>query len=208
MDSTASQPVDVAANSVAVEGRTAAQRQVSWDKIRELLPHTQSAEDKTRRIALFRQFDTNNSTRLTYDEFYRGCKDILHLDTITTHLGFIVKDSFDRARALGNSIGGGQGSPDYVEFLEFRMLLSFVYNLLEMTMMFDTLDFFPDGFIRFDEFQASRETIKSWGYDIPDLEAAWKELDANGSGQASFEEFCVWAKAHKLDIDGDPNNLL
>lgn len=192
-------------SSKSTADKTAAERREAWEKIRAIVPRSRSAEDKARRIELFKQFDTNNSGKLTMAETYTGCIDILHLNDFTSHARDIVKRAFNKAKDMGNK-AEGTGSEDFVEFLEFRLMLCYIYDYLELTVMFDEIDTSGNGIIDPKEFKEALPKIEQWGLKIENADAAFKEIDGNGSGQITFDEFAAWASAKKLDVDGDPDN--
>ncbi|KPI87939.1 putative flagellar calcium-binding protein [Leptomonas seymouri] len=187
------------------EGKSAAERRAVWGSVRQSLPRLKTAVDKERRIALFKEFDKNNSGKLSMEEVYKGCVNVLHLDEFTTRLRDIVKRAFNKAKDMGTK-ERNEGSSDFVEFLEFRLLLCYIYDYFELTVMFDEIDTSGNMLIDANEFQKAVPKIAEWGLEISDPDAVFKEIDDNGSGQITFDEFAVWAAAHKLDADGDPDN--
>ncbi|KAL7700751.1 flagellar calcium-binding protein [Lotmaria passim] len=187
------------------EDKTAAERKVAWEKIRERLPRRKTPEDKERRIELFKKFDQNNTNRLSVEEVYEGCVDILHLDEFTTRLRDIVKRAFNKAKEMGTK-DRGAGSDKFVEFLEFRLMLCYIYDYFELTVMFDEIDTSGNMLIDAKEFKKAVPRIQEWGVKIEDPDAVFKEIDNNGSGQITFDEFAAWAAAHKLDADENPDN--
>ena len=188
------------------ECKTAAERKAAWEGIRQRLPRRKTPEDKERRIELFKKFDKNNTNRLTLEEVYEGCVSILHLDEFTTRLRDIVKRAFNKAKEMGTK-DRGAGSDKFVEFLEFRLMLCYIYDYFELTVMFDEIDTSGNMLIDAKEFKKAVPRIQEWGVKIEDPDAVFKEIDSNGSGQMTFDEFAAWASAHKLDADGDPDNM-
>ncbi|KPA77906.1 putative flagellar calcium-binding protein [Leptomonas pyrrhocoris] len=187
------------------EGKTAAERKAAWESIRQRLPRQKTAEDKERRIELFKKFDQNGSGKLTFEETYKGCVSVLHLDEFTTRLRDIVKRAFNKAKDMGTK-ERNSGSEQFVEFLEFRLMLCYIYDYFELTIMFDEIDTSGNMLIDAKEFKKAAPKIAEWGVKISDPDAVFKEIDDNGSGQITFDEFAAWASAHKLDVDGDPDN--
>lgn len=184
------------------EAKTRDERKASWDKIKAILPRTKSAEDKERRVNLWKQFDQNASGRLSLAEVDAAARDILHLDDFTSRLSSILIRAFNQA----NSQGANRGSADYVEFLEFRLLLCYIYDFFELQVMFDEVDSSHDGRISLEEFTKALPLIEKWGLKIADADATFKEVDTDGAGMILFSEFAGWASAKKLDADGDPDN--
>lgn len=187
------------------EGKTAAERKAAWEGIRQRLPRRKTAEDKARRIELFKKFDQNNTGKLSMEETYKGCVEILHLDEFTTRLRDIVKRAFNKAKDMGTK-DRDAGSAQFVEFLEFRLMLCYIYDYFELTVMFDEIDTSGNMLIDAKEFKKAAPKITEWGVKITDADAVFKEIDDNGSGQVTFDEFAAWASARKLDADGDPDN--
>ncbi|KAH9588651.1 EF-hand domain [Trypanosoma melophagium] len=188
------------------EGKSAQDRKVAWERIRQVIPREKTAEAKQRRIDLFKKFDKNNSGKLSYDEVYNGCLNVLKLDEFTTRLRDITKRAFNKAKDMGNKVEN-KGSEDFVEFLEFRLFLCYVYDYFELTVMFDEIDTSGNMLIDEKEFKKAVPKLEKWGAKIDDPKKVFKELDKNGSGSVTFDEFAAWASAHKLDVDGDPDNV-
>jgi calcium-binding protein 1/2/4/5 len=184
------------------EGKSRDERKSSWEKIKAVLPRTKSAEDKERRVALWKQFDQNASGRLSLAEVDAAAREILHLDDFTSRLSSILIRAFNQA----NGQGANRGSADYVEFLEFRLLLCYIYDYFELQVMFDEVDSSDDGRVSREEFAKALPLIEKWGLKIDDADATFNEVDTDGAGMILFSEFAAWASAKKLDADGDPDN--
>lgn len=187
------------------EAKTAAERKLAWQRIRAALPRQRTAEDKQRRVDLFKRFDESGNGKLSYSEVYSGCVTILKLDEFTAHLSDIVKRAFNKAKDMGTKVEG-EGSSDFVEFLEFRLLLCYIYDYFEVMIMFDEIDTSGNMLIEKKEFEKAQKRIAEWGVEMTDPEKTFKLLDKNGSGTVTFDEFAAWASAKKLDADGDPDN--
>ncbi|KEG08379.1 flagellar calcium-binding protein [Trypanosoma grayi] len=188
------------------DGKTAEDRKVAWERIRQAIPREKTPEAKQRRIDLFKKFDKNGTGKLSYDEVYDGCLQLLKLDEFTTRLHDITKRAFNKAKDMGNK-AENTGSEDFVEFLEFRLMLCYVYDYFELTVMFDEIDKSGNMLIDEKEFEEAVPKLEQWGAKITDSKAVFKELDKNGSGAVTFDEFAAWASALKLDVDGDPDNV-
>ncbi|ORC89921.1 flagellar calcium-binding protein [Trypanosoma theileri] len=188
------------------EGKSAQDRKVAWERIRQAIPREKTPEAKQRRIDLFKKFDKNNSGKLSYNEVYEGCLNVLKLDEFTSRLRDITKRAFNKAKDMGNKVEN-KGSEDYVEFLEFRLFLCYVYDYFELTVMFDEIDTSGNMLLDENEFKKAAPKLEEWGAKIDDPSKVFKELDKNGSGAVTFDEFAAWASARKLDVDGDPDNV-
>jgi calcium-binding protein 1/2/4/5 len=184
------------------ESKSRDERKNAWDKVKAVLPRTKSTEDKNRRIDLWKQFDQNGSGRLSLAEVDAACRNVLHLDEFTSRLSSILIRAFNQA----NGMGANRGSADYVEFLEFRLLLCYIYDYFELQVMFDEVDTSDDGRVSREEFEKAVPLIEKWGLKLADADATFKEVDTDGHGMILFSEFAAWASAKKLDADGDPDN--
>jgi len=67
--------------------------------------------------------------------------------------------------------------------------------------MFTRLDKSGDRRLTLAEFTQALPTLEKWGICIPDTQAAFKEIDANGGGFVLFDEFVGWAMMKNLDLD-------
>ncbi|RNF02712.1 flagellar calcium-binding protein, partial [Trypanosoma conorhini] len=121
------------------DGKSATDRKVAWERIRQTIPREKTAEAKQRRIDLFKKFDKNDTGKLSYDEVYNGCIEVLKLDEFTSRVRDITKRAFNKAKDLGSKLEN-KGSEDFVEFLEFRLMLCYLYDYFELTVMFDEID--------------------------------------------------------------------
>ncbi|CBZ25271.1 putative flagellar calcium-binding protein [Leishmania mexicana MHOM/GT/2001/U1103] len=188
------------------EGKTAAERKVAWEKICQNLPRQRTPEDKERRSDLFKKFSQNDTEKLTMEEVYQGCVRILQLDEFTTRLHDIVKRAFNKAKSMANTAGDCQGDDEFVEFLEFRLMLCYIYDYFKLTVMFDEIDTSGNMLVDAKELKAAVPKIGEWGLVIEDPDTVFKQIDDNGSGQVSFNEFASWATARKLDADEEAND--
>ena len=50
------------------------------------------------------------------------------------------------------------------------------------------MDTSGDGRVSIDEFGKSLDLIRSWGVEVVDVEAAFKDVDADGGGSVLFDE--------------------
>mmetsp|Transcript_12184 Transcript_12184/g.23118 ORF Transcript_12184/g.23118 Transcript_12184/m.23118 type:complete len:115 (+) Transcript_12184:1-345(+) len=111
-----------------------------------------------------------------------------------------------RAFEKANGMGQNRGNGDFVEFLEFRLMLCYIYDYMELYTMFDEVDSSDDGRVSLDEFKKAVPLIEKWGLKMPNPDAVFQEIDKDKGGMILFEEFAQWATDKKLDADGDPDN--
>ncbi|KAF8288679.1 Flagellar calcium-binding protein [Trypanosoma cruzi] len=87
-------------------------------------------------------------------------------------------------------------------------MLCYIYRFFELTVMFDEIDASGKHAGRRGGVQARRApSLRRGAAKVEDPAALFKELDKNGTGSVTFDEFAAWASAVKLDADGDPDNV-
>ena len=96
-----------------------------------------------------------------------------------------------------------KGNDDYVELTEFRTLLLYLRQYLELYVMFDEIDTDDDKRIEEKEFGRAVALIERWGVKVADAGVLFREIDADGGGKVLFDEFAHWAIKNKLDLDDD-----
>lgn len=149
---------------------------------------------------MFRQMDLNNNGCLSLAELDGGVIDALGCRDL-----FNVKPVLIRAFNAAKNLTGDQEGvmADYVQFEEFRALLSYLRQYFEYWVMFDRIDTSSDRRVNFEEFQQALGEIKKWGVEVADPVAAFNEIDMDGHGMILFDEFANWAISHSLDLEDD-----
>ena len=178
-------------------------KHIDWNAIHARLPTSRTAEDKKKRMTMFMQFDPNSNGYLSLAEVDKGCRDILGLHEIFDAKPVIMR-AFQAAKSANdkNNKKGGHG-PDYIEKCEFRLLLVYLRQYLELWQMFSEIDDSGDRRVEFAEFKKALPKLESWGVKISDPEAAFREIDTNGGGIILFDEFAHWALEKGLDLEDD-----
>mmetsp|Transcript_110337 Transcript_110337/g.308421 ORF Transcript_110337/g.308421 Transcript_110337/m.308421 type:complete len:182 (+) Transcript_110337:83-628(+) len=175
---------------------------IDWAAIREKLPTEKTADQQAKRSEIFNSFDENGTGYLSLAEVDKGCRDVLGLYEI-----FECKKVIMRAFQAAKSVSAGKVSddrgPDYVEKVEFRLLLVYIRKYFEVWQMFEDLDSGDDNRISLDEFKAAVPKMEAWGVKIDDPDATFAEIDSNGGGQLLFSEFADWAIKKGLDLEDD-----
>ena len=173
-----------------------------WEGLIQRLPVKKTVEDRTKRLQLWKAIDMNGNGFVSLAEFDRGVRDVLNLPNI-----FSLKKVLIRAfNASKEKIKGkSKHSKDYVEWLEFRILLVYLRQYFEYYVMFCRIDTSDDFKIDFNEFKKALPTLEKWGVKITDPKAEFKKIDENNSGSIMFEEFCEFAIKKNLDLEDDDN---
>ena len=172
----------------------------NWDKLLQSLPIKKTVEDRKKRKKIWDAIDMNKNGYVSLAEFDRGVRDVLNLPQI-----FSLKKVLMRAyQASKDKIKGkAKYSKDYVEWLEFRILLVYLRQYFEYYVMFCRIDTSDDCKINLKEFKKALPTLEKWGIKMKNPEAEFKKIDHNNSGSIMFDEFCEFAIKKNLDLEDD-----
>jgi len=187
----------------AVAEKDAETRKTEWERVRELLPVKKDDENKEKRKKLFDQFDPNGNGKLSLAEIDSACQKILELERFTNNLQPILIRAYNAAKTLQKK----EKDDEFVEFIEFRMLLCYIYHYFELMVMFDEIDASDDRRVTIEEFKKAVPLVEKWGLKVSDPEATFKKMDSNGGGVVLFEEFCDFGTKQKLNADGQVGNF-
>ena len=171
-----------------------------WEGLLQRLPIKKTAEERAKRRKIWDAIDMNGNGYVSLAEFDRGVRDVLNLPKI-----FSLKKVLIRAfNAAKNKIKGkSKHSDDYVEWLEFRILLVYLRQYFEYYVMFCRIDTSDDFKVDINEFKKAIPTLEKWGVKITDPVAEFKKIDNNNSGSIMFDEFCEYAIKKNLDLEDD-----
>ena len=171
-----------------------------WEGLLKRLPIKKTVEERTKRRQLWNAIDMNGNGYISLAEFDRGVRDVLNLPHI-----FSLKKVLIRAyNASKNKIKGkAKHSGDYVEWLEFRILLVYLRQYFEYYAMFCSIDTSDDFKVDINEFKKAVPILEKWGVKITDPNAEFKKIDTNNSGSIMFDEFCEYAIKKNLDLEDD-----
>ena len=171
-----------------------------WEGLLQRLPIKKTVEERKKRRQLWNAIDMNGNGYISLAEFDRGVRDVLNLPKI-----FSLKKVLIRAfNAAKNKIKGkSKHSDDYVEWLEFRILLVYLRQYFEYYVMFCRIDTSDDFKVDINEFKKAIPTLEKWGVKITDPVAEFKKIDNNNSGSIMFDEFCEYAIKKNLDLEDD-----
>ena len=171
-----------------------------WDGFLKSLPIKKTVEDRAKRKKMWKAIDMNGNGYLSLAEFDRGVRDVLNLPHIFT-LKKVLMRAFNASK---NRIKGkSKYSNDYVEWLEFRILLVYLRQYFEYYVMFCRIDTSDDFKVSLSEFKKALPSLEKWGVKINDPGAEFKKIDKNNSGSIMFDEFCEYAIKKNLDLEDD-----
>lgn len=177
-------------------------KKIDLAAIQEKLPIENTEEEKTKRSELFQQFDPNGNGYLSLAEIDKGCRDVLGLYELFECKKVIMR-AYQAAKQIHNGKSSTSIGADYVERVEFRMLLVYLSKYFELWQMFDQIDSGDDSRVNLEEFKTAVPHIEAWGVKIDDPDAAFAEIDTNGGGQILFAEFADWAIKKELALESD-----
>ena len=171
-----------------------------WDGFLKSLPIKKTVEDRAKRKKMWKAIDMNGNGYLSLAEFDRGVRDVLNLPHIFT-LKKVLMRAFNASK---NRIKGkSKYSNDYVEWLEFRILLVYLRQYFEYYVMFCRIDTSDDFKVSLSEFKKALPSLEKWGVKITDPGVEFKKIDKNNSGSIMFDEFCEYAIKKNLDLEDD-----
>ena len=129
-----------------------------WEGLLKRLPIKKTVEERTKRRQLWNAIDMNGNGYISLAEFDRGVRDVLNLPHI-----FSLKKVLIRAyNASKNKIKGkAKHSGDYVEWLEFRILLVYLRQYFEYYAMFCRIDTSDDFKVDINEFKKACQFWKN-----------------------------------------------
>jgi hypothetical protein len=144
----------------------------------------------------------NGNGHLSLAEVDRAIQQSLNCEQL-----FNVKPVLIRAFNAAKNVGGNQTGvmADFVQYKEFRTLLSYLRQYFEFWVMFDRIDTSDDRRISFEEFQQAVEMVQKWGVTITDPRETFEEIDQDGHGMILFDEFANWCIVKSLDLEDDDN---
>ena len=169
-----------------------------WNSLNENIPLDDSKEGKLERINLFKEIDVNANGTLSINEIFIVIKEKLKVDNI--HLKSAVFKSFETIRLLRNEKNKLKPEDNFIIFSEFKRFLVYLKQYFEYYQMFDLIDSDDSKKIDIYEFEAALPFIKKWGLNVEDVKKTFSQIDDNGSGVITFDEFCFWAIKNSLKI--------
>lgn len=174
---------------------------IDWVKIRERMPMDKNdPAAKKKRQDLFKAFDPNGNGYLSLAEVDKGVRDVLGLHEIFD-LKPVLMRAFQAAKGVAKT--KSKLGDDYVEFPEFRILLVYLRQYLELWQMFDEVDTSDDRRVSKDEFRKAVPLLETWGVKVTNPDATFKVIDKDGGGMLLFDEFADWAIKNNLDLPDD-----
>jgi len=145
----------------------------------------------------------NGNGYLSLAEVDKGMRDVIQLPELFD-LKPVMLRAFNAAKA--KVPGSSKYADDYVTKSEYRWLLKYLRIYYEYWVAFDRIDAGGDRRVDYSEFLAAKTRLETWGINMSNPDASWKECDKNGGGQVLFDEFSEWAIKKGLDLEDDDND--
>lgn len=177
-----------------------AAKAIDWADVAKKLPWGTDEESVKRRKKLFKVFDPNNNGLLSLAEVDKGVGEDLKMGDVICKA--VIMRAFQASKA-GNKTESKAANDDYVDFTEFRTLLLYLRQYLELWVMFEAIDTNKDKRIDAGEFAAAAKLVEKWGMHIKDPAEVFAEIDGDGGGMILFDEFADWAIRKQLDLPDD-----
>merc|ERR1719355_563691 len=114
-------------------------KQIDWSNIHLKLPHQRTREARQQRRKLFRDFDVNGNGYLSLAEVDKGIRDVLQLDDVFDAKPVIMR-AFQAAKNSVPTDDVDSPAADYVQRMEFRILLQFLSHFFELWDVFGIID--------------------------------------------------------------------
>lgn len=173
---------------------------VDWNAVNAKLPSSNSKEDITKRLKLFRQFDPDGNGYLSNEECTSAIQKVLNIDDV-----FNVKPAIDKAFDIAKNSkpskrADKKDAAENIEINEFKFFLSSLRQYFEYYVAFARVDTDSDQKISHEEFQSAQDRIESWVGKI-DTQKSFKKIDKKNLGYIHFDEFCKWAIKKNLDLE-------
>lgn len=216
-----------------------------WATFSRILPASKDdAAAEAQRKKVWRMIDMNSNGLVSLAELDRGLIECFASEPTVAPTMARAKQaihrSFHAAKALDQSKGrnyrkqsdalhlyAGHDQDAFVSWSEFRPLLHFLRQFLELWLMFDAVDKrglnyssgnqltgvganLGDMRIEINEFLEAVPLLEKWGstdgrppFRIADPRATFASIDADHSGFVRFDEFAAWALSKRLDLEDD-----
>lgn len=177
-----------------------ATKAIDWADVAKKLPWGTDEESAKRRKKLFKVFDPNGNGLLSLAEVDKGVGEDLKMGDVICKA--VIMRAFQAAKTVNQS-DSKAANDDYVDFTEFRTLLLYLRQYLELWVMFEAIDTNKDKRIDAGEFAAAAKLVETWGMTIENPAAVFAEIDVDGGGMILFDEFADWAIRKQLDLPDD-----
>ena len=171
-----------------------------WNGLLNKLPIKKTAEEREKRKQMWKIIDNNGNGYVSLAEFDKGVRDVLNLPDIFK-LKKVLMRAFQAAKNKYKS--KSTHGDDYVEWMEFRIILVYLRQYFEYYVMFCRVDTSDNFKVDINEFKQAIPTLEKWGIKVTDPVAEFKKIDKNGGGSIMFDEFCEYAIQKNLDLEDD-----
>lgn len=171
-----------------------------WQGLLSKLPVKKTNEEREIRKKYWKQIDINGNGFVSLAELDKGLRDVLRIPSLF-ELKKVSMRAFQAAKTKYKS--KSKHGDDYLDWMEFRIVLVYLRQYFEYYVMFCRIDKSDDFKVDINEFKKALGTLESWGVKITDAQAEFNKIDTNKGGVIMFDEFCEWAIKKQLDLEDD-----
>jgi len=158
----------------------------TWQSLKDSLPVGLSEDDKRRRVELWRKFNIRNPKSLVLFEVEAGIQKVLGCEELFNAKAVIMR-AYNYAREINP-----KGSPQRIEFCEFRLLLVYLKGFFSVFQVFTAMDKSKDRLLSLEEITAAAPELAAIGVPVNDPEMLWRRLKGTNEF-VDFHEFSDWA---------------
>jgi len=179
--------------------------EIDWAALNAKMPIGRDPASKAARRQLFSKFDPNGNGMLSLAEVDLGLAKVLELGGAKQCRPAINK-AFHAAREIAAPVAPISNS--YIDKNEFRYLLVYLRQYLELWQFFGRIDTSGDRRVGPKEFKAALPLLHQLGIEkamswASEPRRAFEKVDSNGSGYVRFDEFSDFCLRHGLQSLGE-----
>lgn len=173
-----------------------------FEGLNKKLPTEKDEEGKKARLKLWNEIlNYHGNGSCSYKKVEKDFRKYLDLPDEIYSKG-PLRMAFDEAKAISKA-SGWKSDDDYLQYSELRSFLIYLKQYFEYWAIFHNIDSSNDDNIGLEEFKRAIDNLKAWGVNFEDPEAGFKQIDVNGSGTITFDEFVKYAINTSLSADPD-----
>jgi len=170
------------------QGGATRSRKINWTDIAHKIPWRNDSSSKSRRKRLWQKVDRNRNGYASLAEIDSVVVKLLGLGDVFAKP--VLIRSYKASCRLHKKASGK--SDGFVDRKEFKSLLVYMRQYLELWIMFDDIDASHDHRLSEDEFSRASDRLINWKLDPALLSDAFIQIDANHGGMVLFDEFAHW----------------
>ena len=180
-------------------------KKYNWKEINEKLPIKANVDERKKRLDLWNKINKYGNGFVSFKRLSNKLTIYLDLPQVVRNKK-PIKLAFEAA-CNKYSKYGVKKEDQLIEWMEFRIFLSYLKQYFEYWAMFESIDVSGDKKITIEEFKKAIPLMEKWGVKVNDPQSEFKSIDSNGSGDITFDEFCAYAIKKSLDLDQEDDKF-